>query len=80
MNKKKIIIGAIVALIVLPIVFNKVMTFVSTKIMAKMNAKPPAVEIGTVVKQSLIYNSEPTRRRGIPYAVFCLKKKNRRKS
>ena len=27
---------------------------------------------------SLIHISEPTRRRGISYAVFCLKKKNSR--
>ena len=29
-------------------------------------------------KLSLIHISEPTRRRGISYAVFCLKKKKRK--
>lgn len=69
MNKKKIIIGAIVALIVLPIVFNKVMTFVSTKIMAKMNAKPPAVEIGTVVKGDYYPKTESVGRIEAKYSV-----------
>lgn len=69
MNKKKIIIGVIVALIVLPIVFNKVMTFVSTKIMAKMNAKPPAVEIGTVVKGDYYPKTESVGRIEAKYSV-----------
>lgn len=69
MNKKKIIIGVIVALIVLPIIFNKVMTFVSTKIMAKMNAKPPAVEIGTVVKGDYYPKTESVGRIEAKYSV-----------
>ena len=35
----------------------------------------PVVVTGQAVNLSLIHISEPTRRRGISYAVFCLKKK-----
>ena len=34
-----------------------------------------AADIGLTLLLSLIHISEPTRRRGISYAVFCLKKK-----
>ena len=69
MNKKKLIIGIIIALIILPIVFNKVMTFVSAKIMAKMSAKPPAVEIGTVVDGDYYPKTESVGRIEAKYSV-----------
>ena len=34
-----------------------------------------SVNLFTTINLSLIHISEPTRRRGISYAVFCLKKK-----
>ncbi|VTU50824.1 hypothetical protein AMBR_NBBOBCOC_02841 [Lacticaseibacillus rhamnosus] len=44
-----------------------------------MKTKVLAVDDDTAIlamlKLSLIHISEPTRRRGISYAVFCLKKK-----
>ena len=69
MNKKKLITGIIIALIVLPIISNKVMTFVSSKIMAKMNAKPPAVEVGTVVKGDYYPKTESVGRIEAKYSV-----------
>ena len=69
MNKKKLITGIIIALIVLPIISNKVMTFVSSKIMAKMNAKPQAVEVGTVVKGDYYPKTESVGRIEAKYSV-----------
>ena len=47
-----------------------------------INGKEIEFEKGMTVLQacelSLIHISEPTRRRGISYAVFCLKKKKRK--
>ena len=68
MNKKKLIIGIIVALIVLPIVFNKVMTFVNAKLMAR-NAQPTAVEVGTVAMGDYFPKTESVGRIEAKYSV-----------
>src|SRR5574344_202611 len=54
MNKKKVIWAIIIAIIVVPIVFNKVAGLITAKIIAEMQKRPTPVEV-TVVQQGKIY-------------------------
>lgn len=69
MNKKKIIWIIIAAIIIVPIVFNKVMGFVSAKIMAEMQKRPAQVEIAYSTEETIFPQTESVGRIEAKYSV-----------
>lgn len=69
MNKKKIIGIIIAAIIIVPIVFNKVMGLVSARIAAEMQKRPTPVEIAYSSQDSIYPQTESVGRIEAKYSV-----------
>lgn len=69
MNKKKIIWIVIAAIVIVPIVFNKVMGFVGAKLAAEAQKRPTQVEIAYAVEDSIFPQTESVGRIEAKYSV-----------
>lgn len=69
MNKKKIIGIIIAAIIIVPIVFNKVMGLISARIAAEMQKRPTPVEIAYSTQDSIYPQTESVGRIEAKYSV-----------
>jgi membrane fusion protein (multidrug efflux system) len=67
--KKKLIIGIIVAIIVVPILFNKITGLIGAKMMAEMMKKPVSVELETVTEKEIYPKAESVGRIEAKYSV-----------
>ena len=66
---KKLIITIIIAIIVVPIVFNKVATVIGAKISAEMQKKPSAVEVAMTTSEEIYPKTESVGRIEAKYSV-----------
>lgn len=66
---KKLIIGIIIAIIVIPIVFNKVAGMIGAKIMAEMQKKPTPVEVAVATDENILPQTESVGRIEAKYSV-----------
>lgn len=66
---KKLIIGIIIAIIVIPIVFNKVAGVIGAKIMTEMQKKPSAVEVAVATEEEILPQTESVGRIEAKYSV-----------
>ena len=69
MNKKKVIGIIIAAIIIVPIVFNKVMGFVTAKIAAEMQKRPTVVDVAYATEDSIFPRTESVGRIEAKYSV-----------
>lgn len=69
MNKKKLVWIIIAALIILPIIFNKIMSFVGAKMAAEAAKKPTPVEIAYAVSSEVYPQTESVGRIEAKYSV-----------
>lgn len=68
-NKKKWIIGILIAVIVLPIIFNRAMVYISAKISGANMNRPVGVEVGKVVEGDVYQKTESVGRIEAKYTV-----------
>lgn len=73
---KKLVIGIIIAIIVVPILFNKIMGLVGLKIMNEMRKKPPVVEVADVVEGQVYPKTESIGRIEAKYSVDVIARIN----
>lgn len=66
---KKLLIGIIIAIIVIPIVFNKVAGMIGAKITAEMQKKPSAVEVAVATEEEILPQTESVGRIEAKYSV-----------
>lgn len=66
---KKLIIGIVIAIIVIPIVFNKVAGMIGAKIMTEMQKKPSAVEVAVATEEEILPQTESVGRIEAKYSV-----------
>lgn len=66
---KKLIIGIVIAIIVIPIVFNKVAGMIGAKIMTEMQKKPSAVEVAIATEEEILPQTESVGRIEAKYSV-----------
>lgn len=66
---KKLLIGIIIAIIVIPIVFNKVAGMIGAKIMTEMQKKPSAVEVAVATEEEILPQTESVGRIEAKYSV-----------
>lgn len=69
MNKKKLWIGIILAVIIIPIVFNKVMTIFGAKMMAEAMKRPQVVHVADVIEKDIYPKTESVGRIEAKYSV-----------
>lgn len=68
-NKKKLILIILAVVIGLPIIYNKVMSFVAAKMMAKMMAVPPIVEVAPIQQKEIYEKASSSGRLEAKYSV-----------
>lgn len=69
MNKKKLWAGIIIAVVLIPIIFNKVMTMVGAKMMAEAMKRPQIVQVADVVEKDIYQKTESVGRIEAKYSV-----------
>lgn len=69
MNKKKLWAGIIIAVVLIPIIFNKVMTVVGAKMMAEAMKRPQIVQVADVVEKDIYQKTESVGRIEAKYSV-----------
>ena len=76
MNKKKLVWIIIAALIILPIIFNKIMSFVEAKMAADAAKRPTPVEIAYAVSSEVYPQTESVGRIEAKYSVAVVARIN----
>lgn len=69
MNKKKLWIGILIAIVILPIAFNKIMSMVGAKMMAEAMKRPQIVQVADVVEKDIYQKTESVGRIEAKYSV-----------
>ncbi|MDD3237098.1 MAG: efflux RND transporter periplasmic adaptor subunit [Candidatus Gastranaerophilales bacterium] len=68
-KKKKLILIIAILVICLPIIYNRTMSFIAAKMMAKMRLAPPVVEVAPVKEQDVYAKAESSGRLEAKYSV-----------
>ena len=69
MDKKKLWIGIILAVMIVPIVFNKVMTVIGAKMAAEAAKRPQIVQVAEVKGEDIYQKTESVGRIEAKYSV-----------
>ncbi len=75
-KNKKLILIILVLVIVLPIVFNKVMSAIGVQMMMKMRSKPPVVEVAQVIENEIYDEADSAGRLEAKYTVDVVARVN----